>query len=364
MSKRPVIALLAAPETSASVLYGLFDVLYAVGTVYPDMVIGEPGETLLDVRIVAAGKTPFRCAGNILIEPHAALADLATPDIAIVCDLYIPTDTAPRGRYAAEIEWLRKAHASGTLIASVCSGSLVLAEGGLLDGRHCAGHWAYRDLFRTAYPQVKFRDKSVLNLESEAEGIVTAGSATAWQDLALFIIARYCGIEHALRTAKTYLLSGHDEAGQLPFAAMSRRIQAADAVIASCQSWIADNYQLPNPVAGMAERSGLGARTFARRFRAATGYLPIDYVHALRIEEARQIIETEPTALDEVGATVGYEDPTFFRRLFKRRTGLTPAAYRKKFQGIVAIASGRPQGVSAERPSLASLPAPQEHPNR
>ena len=111
--------------------------------------------------------------------------------------------------------------------------------------------------------------------------------------------------------------------------------EARDAVIGECQAWIAQNYVCTNPVAAMTERSGLKPRTFARRFRSATGYLPIEYVHAVRIEEARMIIETEASGLDEVGNQVGYEDPTFFRRLFKRETGLSPATYRRRVAGIL-----------------------------
>jgi transcriptional regulator GlxA family with amidase domain len=118
---------------------------------------------------------------------------------------------------------------------------------------------------------------------------------------------------------------------------MSRRVQKTDAVIGRCQEWIAQNYVSENPVAAMAERSGLSPRTFARRFQAATGYLPMDYVHALRIEEAKQLIETENIGIDEIGLKVGYDDPTFFRRLFKRKAGLTPAAYRRKFSGILNV---------------------------
>jgi transcriptional regulator GlxA family with amidase domain len=336
--RKRIVALLAAPETSSSVLYGLYDVLLSVGAVYPDMVAGVAGEGLLDVRIVAAERTPFRCFGNIVVEPHDSLATLADADVAIVCDVYIPIDTPPKGRYPAEIAWLRQVHAKGALVCSVCSGSLILAEAGLLDGKRCAGHWAYRELFRSAYPDVDFAVDSILNVESEADGIVTAASSTAWQDLALYLIARLCGAEHALTTAKVYLLSGHDD-GQLPFAAMSRRVQKDDRAIAQCQEWIADNYACANPVTAMVEKSGLNRRTFIRRFRAATGYLPLEYVHQLRIEEAKQIIESEPDSLDDVGTTVGYDDPGFFRRLFKRQTGLTPAAYRRKFAPILKLAS-------------------------
>ena len=332
---RPRVALVAAPESSASVLYGLYDVLLSVGAMFPDMTIGRPGRALLDVDIVAATRDPFRCFGNILVEPTAAVAEIDQVDVAIVCDMYAPIDTPPRGRYQVEIEWLQRMHRQGSLIGSVCSGSLVLAESGLLDGRSCASHWAYRELFRASYPRVNFDADAILDLASEPEGVVTAGGVTAWQDLVLHVIARLCGPEQAAMTAKVYLLAGHED-GQLPFSAMSRRPDAADAAIRTSLTWIGDHYEAPNPVAAMAEQSGLTRRTFARRFTTATGRRPIDYVHGLRIEAARTLIESGAGALDDVGYRVGYEDPTFFRRLFRRTTGMTPAAYRRKYAAIVA----------------------------
>lgn len=334
---RPRIALLAAPESSPSVLYGLYDVLLSVGAVFPDMTTGKPGDALLDVSIVAANREPFRCFGQILVEPHAALSDLDDVDVVIVCDMYAPIDTAPHGRYLVEIEWLRRVHGRGTLIASVCSGALLLAESGLLDGRSCTSHWAYGDLFRSAYPHITFEADPILDLTSEEDGLITAGGVTAWQDLAIHLIARFCGPEHASRTAKVFLLGGHED-GQLPFSAMTRRPAPSDAAIEQCLAWIGQNYTSPNPVSGMAERSGLTRRTFARRFGVATGSRPIDYVHSLRIEAARELIESESAPVDDVGFRVGYEDPTFFRRLFRRTTGLTPSAYRRKYAPIGAEA--------------------------
>jgi len=323
------------------VLFGLYDVLISVGAVYPDMTGRQPGEPLLEVLIVAADARPFRCFGNILIEPHAAIGDLQSVDAAVVCDMYTPVDTAPRDRYAAEIAWLQRMHGQGALVASVCSGSLVLAEAGLLDGRACAGHWAYRELFRRQYPKVDYRADAILTLDSEAEGLVTAGGVTAWQELALRLINRFCGPQHALQTAKVYLLAGHED-GQLPFAERGLQMQSQlplqeqDQAIRRCQEWIAEHYAQPAPVEAMAQQAGLTRRTFARRFRAATGHLPMDYVHALRIEQAKRILEHQADRLDEVAAEVGYEDPTFFRRLFKREVGLTPAAYRRKFSNLLA----------------------------
>jgi transcriptional regulator GlxA family with amidase domain len=96
--------------------------------------------------------------------------------------------------------------------------------------------------------------------------------------------------------------------------------------------------------------SGLKPRTFARRFLAATGFHPVDYVHAVRMEEAKQRLETDTVSVEEIGHIVGYEDPTFFRRLFKRKVGLTLAAYRRKFFKITAMGhSGTQYSISTPR---------------
>jgi transcriptional regulator GlxA family with amidase domain len=337
---RPRLAILAAPESSASVLYGLYDVLVSVGAMYPDMLTGKAGDALLDVQIVAASGEPFRCFGNVLVEPSAAVDEVEQIDVVIAADMYAPIDSTPRGQWATEAAWLQRMHAGGALIASVCTGSILLAEAGLLDGRTCASHWAYRDLFTSVYPHVKLLPNAILDLSSEAEGVITAGGVTAWQDLALHLIRRLCGPEHAIRTAKVYLLSGHED-GQLPFAAPTQSRLIGDAVIRDSLTWIDENYAAPNPVSSMTEQSGLTRRTFARRFVAATGRGPIDHVHRLRIERARDLIEGGDIAIEDVGYQVGYEDPAFFRRLFRRTTGLTPAAYRRKYAGIGTPAAAR-----------------------
>jgi transcriptional regulator GlxA family with amidase domain len=337
---KPRIVLLAAPETSASVLYGLYDVLMSAGAVYADMVTGTPGDELLDIRIVSADGKPFHCMGNIPVEPHSALDSLATPDAVIICDMYTSIYDVPKGRYPRETAWLAKVHAAGGLLTSVCSGSLLLAETGILDGHEATAHWAYRDMFQRHYPKVSFRNESILCLTAESDNIVTAGGVSAWHDLAVYVIARFCGYKHAIETAKVFLISGHSE-GQAPYAVMTRPMETKDAQISDCQVWIADNYGLRKPVEHMVARSGLNARTFSRRFKAATGFAPIEYVQALRIEEAKQMLETDKHAVEDVGSTVGYEDPASFRKLFKRGVGLSPAAYRKKFQRLSQFARPR-----------------------
>ncbi|MFT6301250.1 MAG: transcriptional regulator GlxA family with amidase domain [Granulosicoccus sp.] len=340
MRKKPLITLLVAPESSASVLYGLYDVLFSVGAVYPDMVAGSPGQELLDVHIVSADGRPFRCLGNIPVEPHKAIDELDKPDAVIVCDMYTSIYDVPKKRYPREATWLKKMHDNGALITSVCSGSLLLADVGLLNGREATAHWAYRDMFQRHYPQVSFRSESVLCLAAEGDRIVTAGGVSAWHDLSVYLIARFCGYQHAIETAKVFLISGHSE-GQSPYSVMTRPMESADGLISDCQAWIADNYAADKPVERMVDHSGLNVRTFSRRFRAATGFAPIEYVQALRIEEAKQKLGYDTLSIDEVAESVGYDDPASFRRIFKRNVGQSPAVYRKKFQRISQINSGK-----------------------
>lgn len=331
--KKPVISLVASPETSSAVLYGMNDVLTSVGVVYPEMVTGIPGEELLEVKIVAQSRQPFRCLGNVMVEPHASFDEITQTDAVVVCDMYTPIDTPPHGTYPELVEWLKQMHRNKAILTSVCSGSAVLAETGLLDGLEVTGHWAYRHMFRQCYPKVKWCEESVLSLSGEHKRIVTAGGVTAWQGLVLYLIERFCGRQHAIETAKVFLLSEHTN-GQLPYSAMTQSGLHNDAVIKDSQAWIAKNYIVANPVDKMTEQSGLKSRTFARRFKAATGYFPLDYVHELRVESAKQLLETESMGVEEISGKVGYEDTASFRRLFKRKAGLSPMTYRKKFVGI------------------------------
>jgi transcriptional regulator GlxA family with amidase domain len=157
-----------------------------------------------------------------------------------------------------------------------------------------------------------------------------AGGGTSWLDLALYLIARHAGADAAMRVAKLNLIDWH-AVGQQPFARLARSRQVEDAVIARCQTWIADHYQVPAPVAAMVQLSGLAERSFKRRFQQATGMAPLEYVHTLRLEEAKQMLESGDAPIEAIAGEVGYEDAGFFGRLFKRHVDLTPAQYRRRF---------------------------------
>src|SRR3546814_15389686 len=104
--------------------------------------------------------------------------------------MYTSIYDVPTGRYPREVAWLKRLHRDGALICSVCSGALLLAETGLLNGHSATAHWAYRDMFQRNYPKITFRNESVLCLEAEGDRLVTAGGVSAWHDLAVYLTAR------------------------------------------------------------------------------------------------------------------------------------------------------------------------------
>lgn len=327
------VALLAVPEASASVIYGMYDLFRSAGRDWPLIVEGRAGPELLRPQVVARSSGSLAIGNGVRIIPDATLDDVTAPDIVCVPEVLIAPDVPPSGRFDEEVRWLRGCHASGSIVAAACSGALLLAEAGLLHGADATTHWAYCDLLRRHYPGVRVREQAALVAAGEGQRLVMAGGGTSWLDLALYLVARATSVEVAMQTARVFLIDWHD-IGQQPFARLARSRQVEDAVIARCQVWIAGNYAEPAPVAAMVRLSGLAERTFKRRFQRATGLAPLEYVHTVRLEEAKQMLEAGSDPIEAVAREVGYEDAGFFNRLFRRKVGLTPAQYRRRFGAL------------------------------
>ena len=324
------IAILAFPETTASVTYGLYDLFMAVGRDWGFVVNGQPGPALVHPRIVSSRTGAFTAANDVPIAPQATLDERTDARIVCVPELAVPPGEPLTGRFRDEIEWLKRCYARGATLATACSGAVLLAEAGLLDGQEATTHWAYCDILRSRYPTVKVRKERALVVSGEGQRLIMAGGGTSWQDLALYLIARFVSVDAAMQVARINLIDWHT-IGQQPFARLARSRQVNDAVIARCQTWIAVHYDEPAPVNAMVHLSGLAERSFKRRFQKATGMSPLEYVHTLRLEEAKQMLETSNHPIESIANEIGYEDAGFFSRLFRRQVSLTPAQYRKRF---------------------------------
>lgn len=329
--RQPTIALLAVPETSASVLYGMYDLFRSAGRDWNMAIGGEAGPGAVQPTVVAAREGSFRIVNDIHVTPETTIESIGCPDVVVIPDLAVdPGDPANRERFATEIAWLTACHARGAVLASACSGALLFAEAGLLDGYDATTHWAFADAIARRHPRIRMRPENALVVTGEGHRLVMAGGGTSWADLALYLIARLAGIEQAMDTARMNLVEWH-AVGQQPYARLARSRQSEDAVIARCQVWIAAHYEERAPVAAMVGLSGLPERTFKRRFRRATGLSPIEYVHTLRLEEAKQMLEAGNEPVEAIANAVGYEDAGFFGKLFRRKVGLAPVEYRRRF---------------------------------
>ena len=327
------VLIVAVPETAGSALYGMLDVLLAVGNIWETLVRAESTRKFFSVRIVSDERLPFECGNGIPVRPDCSVAEDPKASIVILPELWLGPDEHLEGRYPELLDWICRKYKEGATLYSACSGALMLAATGLLDGCEATSHWGYQDLFRKRYPQVRFRPEPNLAFADAAGRIVTAGGTTSWHDLAIHIISRHCSPGEALRIAQVYLLKWHGE-GQLPYATLVRRNPHADSVVRSCEDWLGENFRDRNPIREVVARAKIPERTLKRRFRAATGATLIDYLQNLRVEEAKRLLEASQAAIDEISVDAGYEDPSFFRRLFKRRTGLTPSQYRRMFQPV------------------------------
>lgn len=323
----------AIPEIATGVLHGFYEVFSFVGIGW-EMITGWPGlEPRFQPAIVAESRAAFRNPAGLTVVPDLAFAEASGADIVIVGDLAIGREDDTRGRWPAAAEWLRRQHARGALVCSVCTGSMLLAEAGLLDGEEATCHWGAVDQIRDRYPGVRLHPERVLVAAGQGHRLVTAGGSASWTELAVYLVARFCGEEEARRIAKLFLF-GDRRDGQRPFAARVRPRQHQDAAVGAAQDWIVANYALANPVAGMIRASGLTPRTFVRRFQAATGYVPLDYVQTLRVEEAKQMLETTDAPVDRIAEEIGYTEVAAFRRVFKRATSIAPHQYRQRFRWI------------------------------
>jgi transcriptional regulator GlxA family with amidase domain len=337
-SRQLHVSIVAIPDAVISTLTGIYDVLNGFKMLAKyDAVF--PKEPPFHVEIVSETGAPVMLASGLPINVSRSIADLQSSDIVIVPSILLDNnDVWEKGRYPELVKWLRAMHERGAVLCSACSGLFLLAESGLFDGAETTVHWAYAEPFRIAYPAVPIFPERVLVIAGERQQLVTSGASMTWHDLALYLVARYAGATAAQAMARSFALQWHHD-GLAPYIVFDGPKNHGDAEIVAAQNWLATNFSVGSPVDEMIRQSGLAERTFKRRFTEATGFSPIDYVQRLRVEDAKRRLERTEAPVDEISWKVGYEDPAFFRRLFKRTTGLSPGLYRRRFQ-IPEFASG------------------------
>lgn len=234
-------------------------------------------------------------------------------------------------------DWLVARHADGAILGAICGGTFLLAQTGLLDGRRATTHLLCAPGLAAMFPAVHVDIDALL---TEDDDLITVGGVMAWTDLGLVIVRRLLGSAAMMQTARFMMI---DPPGreQRFYKVFTPEMGHGDAAILRSQQQLHARGPSGCAVTDMAGWSGLEMRTFSRRFHGATGLRPNEYHQRLRIETARELIETTTLPIGQVAWQVGYSDPASFRLTFARLMGLSPSDYRKRFGKGGGVARAR-----------------------
>ncbi len=279
--------------------------------------------TRLKLTTVSAQGQPATTRSGIRWTPEHSLADAPGPDLVYVPGFWRNPRPVIR-RQPEVLDWLREQYQNGALISAVGTGCCFLAEAGLLNGKPATTHWHYFDQFQRDYPEVDLKRQYFI---TQAGNLYCAASVNSLADLTVHFIQRLYNkriashverhFSHEIR--RSYESSGYFEE------AHSRH---PDEDIIQVQLWLQDNYPREVALSQVAQRFGLSTRTLNRRFKAATGQTPLEYLQEIRINNARDLLKTSNLTIAEIADKVGYQDTGYFTSLFKKQLAITPREYR------------------------------------
>jgi transcriptional regulator GlxA family with amidase domain len=315
------IAILAYPNCTASMVWGVLDILSFASM--------QGKKAKFDIDIVTADGKPVNSFNN-----HPIIATKSTASKTVYDLVYIPGFLADVQQIIdqekKDIAWLKKQFDRGAKLAAACNGNFILAETGLLKKRKATTHWSLIDEFRRRYTDVQLQPEKILIDEGD---IISGAGTTACLNLSLYIVNRFGSAELAMISSKVFLVDSGRRI-QKPYETYNVPKKHGDDIIEKTQNWIESNFKETITLESMTEISRLGKRTLIRRFKKATGDTPLVYLQKLRVENAKRLLEGTGNTFNEITWQVGYEDVSSFQRLFKSETGLSPREYRAKFSLI------------------------------
>lgn len=319
------VTILGFDYAFATAIIGIADLLASVGVTW-NYIHGDKLSRQFNVEIASLNGGKIRCANNIEINAHKTIEEISSSDL-----LVIPTIAGDIAQTLAlnkaAIPWIRRLYEGGCDIACNCTGAFLLADTGLLDHKKATTHWGFAAQFMQQFPDVNLQPDQLITEDGQ---IFCSGGGTAWFDMSLFLIERYCGYELAQASSRSYVFDiGQDKVSSI------KRIPGKhyhqDKQIISLQNWLEHHFAEDFSIDELAERINMTPRTFKRRFKAATSDTPITYVQKLRVESAKRMLEGSKKSLEQITQEVGYNDMSSFIRLFKKHTSMSPGAFRVRF---------------------------------
>ncbi|WP_025764579.1 GlxA family transcriptional regulator [Dyadobacter tibetensis] len=312
----------------SSVLQATADPQYLFAAVNR-FVINQGKEAKFEVSLVGIERQVVLNDGAFTVQTDFQIGDPHRADLVIIPALFGDlTDAITQN--AALIPWIKQQYQQGAEVASLCLGAFLLAATGLLDGKKCSTHWGFADEFRTMFPDVEVIDGSILTEEGR---LYSSGGANSYWNLLLHLVEKYVDRETAVMASK-YFAIDIDRNSQAAYSLFRGQKGHQDHQILLAQHYIEENIDSRITIDELAELTALGRRSFERRFKAATKNTVLEYIQRVKIETAKRSYENSRKNVLDVMYEVGYTDSKAFRLVFKKLTGLTPMAYRNKYNKL------------------------------
>src|SRR5690606_12620566 len=294
----------------------------------PSLVFGaRPGGVAagFDVRVCAAESPPLRTTAGYTIAPEHGLSALEWADWVIVPTWHEDCRPAPDGLIRA----LRHVSARGAGLVGLCLGAFPLAQAGLLDGLRATTHWAYADLLAERHPGVRVEREALYVDEGR---VLTSAGVAAGLDCCLHLLGRLVGTCTANRAARALVVAPHRDGGQAQFIERPMPSSAGEGRLARVLGWAAGHMEQPHTIDTLAARAAMSRRSFTRHFQRATGTSLKQWLLALRLARARELLEGGDLPIDAVAQAAGFGSALSMRQHFQARLRTTPTAYRRAFR--------------------------------
>ncbi len=318
--KSRIVAVLALPGVQLLDVCGPLDVFAEANE--------QIGRHIYTLTVISTDRKagPIRSSSGIrIVADYTMRDDMDSIDTLLVAGC---PDLPDRLLDEKLMEWLRATAPKARRFGSVCSGALILAQAGLLDGKRVTTHWAVARRLQLMYPKVAVEPDAIHLRDGKLR---TAAGVTAGIDLALALVEEDLGRDIAMAVADKLVMYFKRRGGQLQFSRKGEIKPAGQSSLQEVQRYIAANPKEDLTVAKLSERLGLSERHFARLFRNEVGVTPAVWVEQVRIQEARRLLENNMTP-KQVATECGFADPDTLRRAFVRQVGVTPASYQKNFR--------------------------------
>jgi transcriptional regulator GlxA family with amidase domain len=283
-------------------------------------------EKLFTIQLAGISDEVHFNGGLFTIKPHIQLSAITKTDLIL-----LPSLNHNYGKSLKEnellLDWMTKRYRNGSEIASICTGTFLLASSGLLDGKVCSTHWQGAEDFRAMFPKVILQTDKLITDEN---GIYTNGGAYSFLNLMIYLIEKYYDRSTAIYCSKVFQIE-IDRNRQSEFAIFTGQKQHDDDIIQKAQAYIENNLPEKITTEDLSAMFNIGRRNFDRRFIKATGNTPVEYSQRVKIEKAKKAFETTRRSVNEVMYDVGYSDVKAFREVFRKYTGISPMEYKGKY---------------------------------